>query len=77
MATLLPFFSLTHLSGPHGIAYWSGNLYVVNGTPDSITAYPANAGRRPNPIITISGGNTHLYNPVAIALDSAGNMYVG
>jgi sugar lactone lactonase YvrE len=69
-------FTLTHLSAPHGIAYWAGNLYVVNGNPDSITAYPANAGRRPNPIITISGGNTHLYNPVAIALDSAGNMYV-
>jgi len=68
-------FSLTHLSGPHGIAYWSGQLYVTNEGPDSITVYPANGDRRPNPIITISGENTQLYNAVAVALDAAGNIY--
>ena len=69
-------FTLTMLSQPHGIAYWARKLYVTNQGPDAITAYPANGGRRPNPIITISGENTQLDNAVALALDSAGNIYV-
>ena len=69
-------FSLTHLSAPHGIAYRSGRLYVTNQGPDAITAYPANGGGRPNPIFTISGENTQLFNAVAVALDAANNIYV-
>ena len=69
-------FTRTFLSHPHGIAYWAGKLYVVNQGVDTITAYPANSGRRPNPIFTISGENTRLLNSAAIALDSAGNIYV-
>ena len=69
-------FTLTHLSGPHGIAYWAGKLYVTNQGPDSITVYPANGDRRPNPIFIISGENTQLFNAVAVALDAAGNIYV-
>lgn len=69
-------FTQTFLSQPHGIAYWKGKLYVANSAPDSITAYPANGERRPNPIITISGEKTQLDIPVGIALDSAGKLYV-
>jgi hypothetical protein len=69
-------FTLTHLSGPRGIAYWAGNLYVTNQGPDTITVYPANGDGRPNPIFTIGGENTQLINPTAIALDSTGDIYV-
>src|SRR5258708_2576759 len=69
-------FTLTHLSGPRGIAFWSGKLYVTNQGPDTITVYPANGDRRPNPIFTIGGENTQLINPTAIALDSTGDIYV-
>ena len=66
-------FTRTFLSQPHGIAYHAGNLYVTNTFPYTITVYPVSAGRRPNPIATISA---QLVIPVAIAVDSAGNMYV-
>ena len=66
-------FTRTFLSQPHGIAYHAGNLYVTNTFPYTITVYPVSAGRRPNPIATISA---ELVIPVAIAIDSAGNMYV-
>jgi hypothetical protein len=66
----------TQLSNPYGIAYFAGNLYVTNPATNSITVYPSSASGSPNPIITISGSSTQLDDPVAIALDSAGNIYV-
>jgi hypothetical protein len=64
------------LSGPSGIAYHAGNLYVTNSSAYSVTVYPSGAGRRPNPIVTISGEKTELAIPQGIAVDSADNIYV-
>ncbi len=69
-------FTQTFLSSPSGIAYWKGKFYVANSYSDSITVYPADATSRPNPVFTISGGNTELHSPLAIVLDSAGTIYV-
>jgi len=69
-------FAQTLLSNPYGIAYSAGNLYVTNAAGDSITVYPASAVGSPSPIMTISGPSTQLDDPVAIALDAAGNIYV-
>ena len=69
-------FTQTFLSGPRGIAYWKGNLYVADPGPDSIVVYPADSTGRPNPVFTISGSRTQLHSPLAIALDSAGTIYV-
>jgi sugar lactone lactonase YvrE len=72
----------TGLYRPIGIALdGSGRLHVVNlgaytpGT-NSITVYSAGASGNAAPIATIAGGSTGLYNPLGIALDAAGNIYV-
>jgi len=74
--------SNTGLNNPTGIALdGSGNVYVanagsINGGNDTITEYAAASGGNAEPIATITGGNTALENPIGIALDSAGNIYV-
>jgi hypothetical protein len=69
-------FTQTFLNSPRGITYHAGNLYVTNQGDDAIRIYPANAAGRPNPIATIRGSKTRLNNPNAIAVDSAGTIYV-
>lgn len=53
-------------------------VYVANQNSNSITSYAAPSAANPNqmPIGTIVGSNTGLEAPLAIALDSAGNIYV-
>jgi len=69
-------FSATNLSSPQGVAYFSGRLYVANKQADSINIYLATANGPVSPIATITGSNTQLYDPVAVALDSSGKIYV-
>ena len=52
----------------------TGNLYVSNS--DSITVYAPSAPGNAAPIRTISGAQTGLSNPLGVALDSAGCLYV-
>jgi hypothetical protein len=79
----------TLLDQPQGIAVDSGgNIYVTNyGGPletppanNSITVYPpllAGSGTENEaPTVYIAGSNTELDDPVGIALDSAGDIYV-
>jgi sugar lactone lactonase YvrE len=59
----------------------SGRIYVANeegGTnrSGSVTIFPAGSTGAVLPIAAISGVHTGLSNPVGIALDSAGNIYV-
>ena len=80
--------SNTGLNYPIGIAVdSSGNIYVVDdgdATPgdgtQSVFVYPT-LGRATGqfdefPIVTISGSNTGLAQPVGIAVDSSGKIYV-
>jgi sugar lactone lactonase YvrE len=69
-------FTKIQLSNPSGIAFHAGNLYVANHSNDSITVYPANTTERPKASATIHGSKTQLNNPNAIAVDSAGTIYV-
>ncbi len=52
----------------------AGNLYVSNS--DSITVYAPGATGNAAPIRTISGASTGLSNPLGVAVDSAGHLYV-
>src|SRR5438132_5017016 len=49
-------------------------FYVTNAFGNSITAYAA--GESGNVTPTVAGDNTGLFDPVGIALDGAGNIYV-
>jgi len=73
----------TGLNRPMGVALDGlGRLHVVNlasynfTTTHSVTVYAAGASGNAAPVATISGANTTLYNPLGIALDAAGNIYV-
>jgi sugar lactone lactonase YvrE len=69
-------YAQTNLFDPRGIAYHAGNLYVANHYTDSITVYPASSNGAVNPAYTIRGSSTQLNDPVAVALDSSGKIYV-
>ena len=66
-----------------------GELYVVNQgsvicnerscrqtSPDNIAVYPAGSHGNATPLAVISGPNTNLVNPSAVALDQSGDIYV-
>lgn len=71
----------TGLSSPFGIALDTNrNIYVANGGTGSaafsVTVYASGSSGNAAPIRTISGANTHLYDPFGPALDAARNIYV-
>jgi len=73
--------SATVLDRPSGIALdASGNIYVVNDSDNinysSITVYGQGSTGDPMPVDTITGNNTGLADPQAIAVDGLGWLYV-
>ncbi len=74
--------SNTGLSSPAGIVVdSSGNIYVADDGPfglgtGSVFVYSARSNGNVAPIATISGSNTGLEDPLGIAVDSSGNIYV-
>jgi len=73
--------SNTGLSNPAGIALDSGaNIYVADFSAASVFVYPALGSStgllNEHPTATIAGIDTGLLNPIGIALDATGNIYV-
>jgi 6-phosphogluconolactonase (cycloisomerase 2 family) len=70
----------TQLDTPAGIALdTDGNMYVTNFSGYSVTVYAAGANGNAAPIRTITSQFTstlNLVQPVGIALDAYGNVYV-
>jgi hypothetical protein len=50
-------------------------LYVANRGGGAILGYPSNANGDTAPTVTITGSNTLLTNPVALAVDATGTIY--
>ncbi len=73
--------SNTALCYPSGIALdSSGNIYVADIEATSVFVYPplgsSTGPLNEAPIATISGSSTGLFDPIGIAVDSSGNIYV-
>lgn len=75
----------TGLSDPYGVAVDAkGNIYVANVTnfeggasgSGSITIYRSGSNGNVKPIGTIAGPDTGLHDPVGVAVDCSGNIYV-
>lgn len=71
----------TQLNGPVGLGFDAGRrLYVsnANGTSPNhrITVYGAGASGNASPIAIIMGANTGLDQPVGIAVEPSGKLYV-
>lgn len=54
----------------------SGAMYITDFTNNTVTVYGQNANCSCNPARQISGGNTGLVNPIGIAVDGSGTIYV-
>ena len=54
----------------------NGKLYVANPSGESIVAFAKGASGNATPVRTISGSNTGLERPFAIAFDSNGRLLV-
>ncbi len=73
--------SSTGLCYPSGIAVdFGGKIYVADNGATSVFVYPALGSStgplNEAPIATISGNSTGLSEPIGIAVDSSGNIYV-
>ena len=72
----------TRIDGPTGIAVdSSGRIYVLNEGEGAkrgggVVVFASGSNGNVAPIATISGSNTGIRSPKAIALDSRGNIYV-
>jgi hypothetical protein len=61
---------------PTGMAIDSAGLLYVTGPTANIAVFSATANGTPTPVSLISGAATLLAQPIAIAVDSAKNIYV-
>jgi hypothetical protein len=70
------------LQAPYGIAFDSrGNIYAANliggaSGAGSVTIYPAGHRGNAAPLVTITGDHTGLGEPLGIAVDATGKIYV-
>ena len=71
-----PVFDDRRLTNPVGLAYFAGKIYVANAGADSVTIYSAKARGKVAAIDGISGLNTALDDPRAVAVGSSGKIYV-
>lgn len=73
--------SLTGLAVPKRIKLdTAGNIYVLNvtgGFDGSVTVYPPGSNGDVAPARTITGPSTGLIHPAALAVDTAGEVFVG
>src|SRR5260370_28996769 len=51
-------------------------LYVTNSNSHTVVEFPAATTGNVTPIVTIAGPATGLFSPSAVAVDSAGRIYV-
>ena len=72
--------SSSSLSGPVGLAFdSSGSLWVANDANSTVVKYTSAqlaATGSPAPSVTISATGTSLVNPIGLAFDSGGNLWV-
>ena len=53
-----------------------GNIYVASFSPALIAVFPPGSNGNTAPSYTIAGGNTGLIEPLGLAFDVSGNLYV-